>query len=85
MAMFKAAMAVAAILIGAIAAVLGAIVIVSAIANGSILVITGPTETGEAVSRATSPADFYRLVAIFGVAPFLAGALAVRLGWRAIG
>ncbi|MGQ0458027.1 MAG: hypothetical protein ACT4OU_13325 [Hyphomicrobium sp.] len=84
MAIFKAGVAVAAILIGAIAVFLGALVIISALAHGSIHIIYGPIETGDVVLRATAPGEFYRLVAIFGLAPFAAGILAVWLGWRAI-
>lgn len=82
MALFKAAMAVAAILIGTIAAGLGALVTVSALSNGAIHLIFGAAETTEIVTRAASPAEFYKLVAAFGVAPFVTGVLAVFLGWR---
>lgn len=84
MLMFKAAMAVAAIMIGAIAALLGAIVLISALSSGSIQIIQGAIETSETTTVAADPSEFYRLVALFGLAPFAGGAIAAWLGWRAI-
>ena len=86
MSMLRAGLAVAALFIGAIAALLGTIIVFSALKTGSIQFsygIGGGAVT-ESASRATDAAQYWRLVAGLGLAPAIVGALAVGWGWRTI-
>ena len=86
MSMFRAGLAVAALLIGAIAAFLGTVIIFSALKSGSIQFSygLGAAAVTETASRATDAAQYWRLVAELGLAPAIVGALAVGWGWRTI-
>ena len=79
MSLFKAALAVAFVFIGAIAAILGLVVVVSAIKTGAIILTYGAA-TPETVSQATDPNRFWTLFAGLGVLPLVLGGLAARWG-----
>ena len=79
MSLFKAALAVAFVFIGAIAAILGLVVVVSAIKSGAIILSYGAA-TPETVSQATDPNRFWTLFAGLGVLPLVLGGLAARWG-----
>jgi mannose/fructose/N-acetylgalactosamine-specific phosphotransferase system component IID len=86
MAMLRAGLAVAAMFIGAIAALLGVIVVLSALNTGAVQFSYGhgADSVSETVSRATDAARYWRLVTALGFAPAVIGALAARWGWRTI-
>lgn len=86
MPMFRAGLAVAAMLIGAIAAFLGVILTASAIKNGAISLSynSGDSIISETVTRAGDAVRYWQLVVALGVAPAILGALSARWGWRAI-
>jgi hypothetical protein len=73
-------------LIGAIAAILGVILIWSALQTGSISLSYGSEENlvSEIVSRTADAARYWQLVAGLGIAPAVLGLLAAIWGWRAI-
>ena len=79
MSLFKAALAVAFVFIGAIAAILGLVVVVSALRTGAIILSYGAA-TPETVSQTTDPNRFWTLFAGLGVLPLVLGGLAARWG-----
>ena len=86
MAMLRAGLAVAAILIGAVAVLLGALVTLSALRSGSIEMShgLGTKAVAETVILATEAARFWQLVFALGIAPAVIGAAAAWWGWRTI-
>ncbi len=86
MTLLKAGLAVAAILIGAIAAFLGGVLLLSALKTGAIQISygTGAEALSETITLASDSARFWRLVAMLGVAPLGLGILAARWGWLRI-
>ncbi len=84
MTMFKAGLAAAAVFIGAIAALLGVVMLVSALGSGTIAMSygAGAGAVSETVSQSTDPDRFWRLVAALGAAPAVIGAAAVVWGMR---
>jgi hypothetical protein len=86
MTMFRAALAVAMVFIGGIAAFLGGIVLASALSTGSIILNygTGSRATKEVVSRAADPARFNEFALMLGAAPLVLGGLAAWWGWRSL-
>ncbi len=84
MSMFRAGLAAAAVFIGAIAALLGVVMLVSALGSGTIAISygAGANAVAETVSRAGDPGRFWRLVAALGVAPLVLGAGAALWGNR---
>lgn len=86
MTMFRAGLAVAMVVIGGIAALLGAILLVSAFSSGSIAVSygAGAGAVAETITRAGDPDRFMNLVLMLGVAPFLFGAAAAWWGMRTL-
>jgi mannose/fructose/N-acetylgalactosamine-specific phosphotransferase system component IID len=86
MAMLRAGLAVAAMLIGAISVLLGVIVVLSALKTGAVQFSYGhgADAVSETVSRASDAARYWRLVTALGLAPAIVGALAARWGWRTI-
>lgn len=84
MTMFRAAMAVALVFIGGIAAFLGAVVLLSALSGGSITLNygAGASATSEVITRAATPDRFFQTVALLGGAPFAFGSFAAWWGWR---
>ena len=79
MSMFKGALAVAFVFIGSIAALLGLVVLVSALKTGAIILSYGAAAP-ETVSQATDPNRFWTLFAGLGVLPLVLGGLAARWG-----
>ena len=86
MSMLRAATAVAAMFIGAIAAFLGIVLMFSALKSGSIQLTygTGEHTVSETAWRATDAMRYWRLFGLLGVAPVIAGTIAARWGWGAI-
>lgn len=86
MTMFRAALAVAMIFIGGIAAFLGGVVLGSALSTGTIVLNygTGSKAATEVVSRAADPARFNEFALMLGAAPLLLGGLAAWWGWRTL-
>lgn len=82
MPMLRAGMAVAALLIGAIAAFLGVVVTASALRNGAISLTYGAVS--ETVTLAADATRYWQFVVLLGIVPAVVGALAARWGWRAI-
>lgn len=84
MSMFRAGMSVALVLIGAVAAFLGAVVLLSALSSGSLALSygAGASATSEVVTRASDPARFLQLLTMLGVLPLVFGSLAAIWGWR---
>lgn len=82
MPMLRAGMAVAALLLGAIAAFLGVVVTVSALSTGAISVSYG--SVSETITRTADAARYWQFVMMLGLAPAVLGALIARGGWRAI-
>lgn len=86
MTMFRAGLAVAALLIGGIAAFLGIVVTFSALKTGGVSLSYGSGETAvaETITKAADAARYWRLVIGLGVAPALLGTIAALWGWRSI-
>lgn len=84
MTMWQAGMAVAMVLIGGIAALLGGVVLLSSLSSGSIALSygAGSTAVAETVTHAGDPSRFMYLVALLGGAPFVLGGLAAWWGMR---
>jgi hypothetical protein len=84
MSMFRAGLAAAAVFIGAIGALLGVVMLVSALGSGTIAMSygTGVNAVAETVSRAGDPGRFWRLVAALGVGPLVLGTAAAIWGSR---
>ena len=84
MSMFRAGLAAAAVFIGAIAALLGVVMLASALGSGTIALTygAGANAVAETVSRAGDPGRFWQLVAALGIAPLVLGAAAVLWGSR---
>lgn len=86
MPMLRAGLAVAAVLIGAVAALLGIILIVSALRTGSLNLSygSGSGAVSETITRAADAGRFWQYVLAIGVVPAILGAGAARWGWRAM-
>ncbi|HPG89735.1 MAG TPA: hypothetical protein PLD46_08775 [Hyphomicrobium sp.] len=86
MPLFRAGMAVAAMLIGAIAAVLGIVLLWSALHSGSISLSygSGANVVSETISQASDGMRYWQLVIALGLAPAMLGTFAAIWGWRAI-
>lgn len=86
MTMFRAGMAVAMVFVGGIAALLGTVLLASALSTGTIVLNygAGSRATTEVVSRATDAARFNEYALMLGVAPLVLGALAAWWGWRTL-
>ena len=84
MSMFRAGHAAAAVFIGAIAALLGVVMLASALGSGTIALTygAGANAVAETVSRAGDPGRFWQLVGALGIAPLVLGAAAVLWGSR---
>jgi hypothetical protein len=84
MTMFRAGLAAAAVFIGAIAALLGVVILVSALGSGTISLSygAGVTAVTDTVSQSGDPSRFWRLVAALGAAPAMLGAAAATWGFR---
>ena len=84
MSMFRAGLAAAAVFIGAISALLGVVMLVSALGSGSIAMSygAGASAVAETVSRDGDPARFWWLVAALGIGPFVLGTAAAIWGNR---
>lgn len=86
MTMFRAGLAVAMVLIGGIAALLGAVVLISAMSSGSISLTygSGASAVAETVSRASDPGRFMQLVGLLGAAPLIFGVIGAIWGMRTL-
>ena len=86
MPIFRAGLAVLAMFIGGIAALLGTIMIVSALSTGAVQFSygAGARAMTETVTQATDSARYWRLVTGLGFAPAILGAISAWWGWRAI-
>ena len=86
MTMLKAGLAVAMILIGAVAVILGATLLFSALKTGTIQLSygTGAAMQSETITQAGNAARFWQFAIALGVAPLVLGVAAVRAGWRSI-
>lgn len=86
MPMFRAGLAVAAMLLGAIAAFMGAVMIASALQTGTVSLSynSGDSIISETVTRAGDTVRYWQLVAALGIAPVVLGVLAARWGWQTI-
>lgn len=84
--MLRVGLAVSAMFIGAIAAFLGAVMLLSALRSGSIQFSygTGADVVNDTVTLAGDAARFWKYVVGLGVLPVIGGVLAARWGWRAI-
>jgi hypothetical protein len=84
MTMFRAGLAAAAVFIGAIAALLGVVILVSALGSGTLSLSygAGAAAVTETVSQSGNPDRFWRLVAALGAAPAALGAAAALWGLR---
>lgn len=84
MTMFRAGLAVAGVIIGAIAALLGLVMLVSALKSGVIDMSygSGANTVSQSVSRAGDPGRFWQFVAALGVAPLVLGTAAAMWGNR---
>ena len=84
MSMFRAGLAAAAVFIGAIAALLGLVLLISALGSGTIAISygAGADAVAETVSRAGDTARYWRLVAALGAGPLALGAAAAMWGSR---
>jgi uncharacterized membrane protein HdeD (DUF308 family) len=84
--MLRAGLAVAAMFIGAIAALMGAIMIISALKTGAVQFSygSGGNVVSETVTRAADAARYWRFVAALGIAPVVFGVVAARWGWQTI-
>ena len=84
MSMFRAGLAAAAVFIGAIAALLGVVMLVSALGSGTIALSygAGADAVAETVSRASDPGRFWRLIAALGAGPLVLGTAAAMWGSR---
>lgn len=86
MPLFRAGLAVSAMLIGAIAAFLGVILTASALQTGAISLSygNGDSAVSETITRAADAARYWQLLVALGLAPAILGALSAHWGWRAI-
>jgi len=86
MAMFRAGLAVAMVLIGGAAALLGLVLLASAIKTGTIMMThgTGGAMVTETVTYAADQGRFLRLAGLLGAAPLVLGALAAIWGLRTL-
>lgn len=86
MPMFRAGLAVAAMLLGAIAAFTGVVMIASSLQSGSVSLSynSGDSIISETVTRAGDAVRYWQLVAALGVAPVVLGGLAARWGWLTV-
>lgn len=86
MTMFQAGLAVAMVLIGGIAALLGSVVLLSSLSSGSIALTYGTAgaTVAETVTRAGDPSRFLYLVSLLGGAPLLLGGFAAWWGMRTL-
>lgn len=84
--MIKAGLLVGAVLIGAIMALLGAVLLVSALPSGEIHLSHGPltAATNETITRASDPARYWQYITTLGLAPLAIGIALARWGWRSI-
>lgn len=86
MPLLSAVVSAGAVFLGAIAAFLGAILVISALTTGTLHLTYGDDGKliTEVIARAADPARFWKLVTVLGVLPAIAGAFAARWGWRRI-
>ena len=86
MSMLRAGLTVGLLLIGAISALFGTVIIVSALKTGSISISygAGQNSVAETISRASDAGRYYQYFIGLGLVPIIAGILAARWGWRAI-
>ena len=86
MPILKAGFAAAAVIIGAIGALFGLVLLVSALKSGTVQISygTGADLKTDIFERATNAASYWRTVAALGIAPLVVGVLAARWGWRTI-
>jgi hypothetical protein len=86
MPMFRAGLAVAAMLIGGISAFLGMVVTLGALKTGSVSISyeTGSGAVTETVTQAADAARYWLLVSGLGIVPAVLGSIAALWGWRSI-
>ncbi len=86
MSMLRAGLAVAAMFIGAISALMGTIMVLTALKTGSVQFSyrSGGTTIAETVTRAADAVRYWRFVAALGAAPLIFGVIAARWGWQEI-
>jgi hypothetical protein len=86
MPMFRAGLAVAALLIGGMAALLGIVVFWSVLQTGSVSLSygTGGAPVSETVTQAADASRYWMLVVALGIAPAVLGTVAVLWGWRTL-
>ncbi len=86
MPILRAGLAVAAMLIGGIAAFLGIIMLLSSLNSGSISMSygTGDAAVSEVVTRAADAARYWKMIIGLGVLPLALGVAASMWGWRQI-
>ena len=86
MSMLRAGLTVAVILIGGVAALLGGVMLMSALKTGAMNISYGHGDSAvaETVTLASDSARFWKFVIGLGVAPLAGGLLAARWGWHAI-
>ena len=86
MPVLKAGMAVAAVIIGAISALFGIVLLVSALRSGAIEISygIGANVIHDTANRSVDAAHYWQLLVTLGLAPLVIGLVAVRWGWRAI-
>ena len=86
MSMLRAGLTAGLMVIGAVSALLGAVIMLSALKTGAINISygTGANAVAETVTQAADAARYWRLFAGLGVAPLVAGSVAAWWGWRTI-
>lgn len=86
MTIFRAGMAVVCVFIGGIAALLGAVVLISGLSSGTLSLSwgVGAAAASQVVTRASDPQHFAMLLGLLGGGPLVLGALAAWWGWRTL-
>ena len=86
MSMLRAGLIVGVIFVGAIAALLGLVIMLSALKTGAIMIGygSGASAISETIARTVDEARFWQFFVTLGLLPFVAGILGARWGWRTI-
>lgn len=86
MSMLRAGLIVGVIFVGAIAALLGLVIMLSALKTGVITIGYGSGESAisETIARTVDEARFWQFFVALGLLPFVGGILGARWGWRTI-
>jgi hypothetical protein len=86
MPMLKAGFAVALVFLGAVMALLGVVLTLSALKSGAINVSygTGTGSVAETITQSADAARYWKFLIGLGVLPVVLGGLSARWGWRRI-